>query len=154
MWQVQLEAFFLVQNACTAFLSKLVSMLELSPPLPILLLLRVAGLSGLNTIIVHDDVAILISPLNCFYWYLLAFLHSKRENMSTNWYPSVSIGYNIANMQSEHNVPFLNPCLVFDVIDSAAGGSRFLVRSHKSCIKTVRFIPHYIFRPLCGHHHA
>jgi hypothetical protein len=27
-------------------------MLELSPPLPILLLLRVAGLSGLNTIIV------------------------------------------------------------------------------------------------------
>jgi hypothetical protein len=52
MAQVQLEAFFLVQNACTAFPSTLVSMLELSPPLPILLLLRVAGLSGLNTIIV------------------------------------------------------------------------------------------------------
>jgi hypothetical protein len=52
MSQVQLEAFFLVQNACTAFLSTLVSMLELSPPLPILLLLHVAGLSGLNTIIV------------------------------------------------------------------------------------------------------
>jgi hypothetical protein len=52
MSQVQLEAFFLVQNACTAFPSTLVSMLELSPPLPILLLLRVAGLSGLNTIIV------------------------------------------------------------------------------------------------------
>jgi hypothetical protein len=52
MSQVQLEAFFLVQNACTAFTSTLVSMLELSPPLPILLLLRVAGLSGLNTIIV------------------------------------------------------------------------------------------------------
>jgi hypothetical protein len=51
MSQVQLEAFFLVQNACTAFPSTLVSMLELSPPLPILLL-RVAGLSGLNTIIV------------------------------------------------------------------------------------------------------
>jgi hypothetical protein len=28
-------------------------MLELSPPLPILLLLRVAGLSGINTIIVN-----------------------------------------------------------------------------------------------------
>jgi hypothetical protein len=53
MSQVQLEAFFLVQNACTAFPSTLVSMMELSPPLPILLLLRVAGLSGLNTIIVH-----------------------------------------------------------------------------------------------------
>jgi hypothetical protein len=52
MSQVQLEAFFLVQNACTAFPSTLVSMLELSPPLPIVLLLRVAGLSGLNTIIV------------------------------------------------------------------------------------------------------
>jgi hypothetical protein len=51
MSQVQLEAFFLVQNACTAFPSILVSMLELSPPLPILLLLCV-GLSGLNTIIV------------------------------------------------------------------------------------------------------
>jgi hypothetical protein len=49
MSQVQLEAFFLVQNACTAFPTTLVSMLELSPPLPILLLLRVAGLSGLNT---------------------------------------------------------------------------------------------------------
>jgi hypothetical protein len=53
MSQVQLEAFFLVQNACTAFPSTLVSMLELSPPLPILLLLRVAGLSGLKTIIVQ-----------------------------------------------------------------------------------------------------
>jgi hypothetical protein len=52
MSQVQLEAFFLEQNACTAFPSTLVSMLELSPPLPILLLLRVAGLSRLNTIIV------------------------------------------------------------------------------------------------------
>jgi hypothetical protein len=52
MSQVQLDAFFSVQNACTAFPSSLVSMLELSPPLPILLLLRVAGLSGLNTIIV------------------------------------------------------------------------------------------------------
>jgi hypothetical protein len=52
MSQVQLEAFFLVQNACTAFPSTLVSMLELSAPLPISLLLRVAGLSGLNTIIV------------------------------------------------------------------------------------------------------
>jgi hypothetical protein len=52
MSQVQLEAFFLVQNVCTAFPSTLVSMLELYPPLPILPLLRVAGLSGLNTIIV------------------------------------------------------------------------------------------------------
>jgi hypothetical protein len=52
MSQVQLEAFFLVQNACTAFPSTLVSMLELSLPLPILLILRIAGLSGLNTIIV------------------------------------------------------------------------------------------------------
>jgi hypothetical protein len=52
MSQVQLEAFFLVQNACTAFPSTLVSMLELFLPLPILLLVRVAGLSGLNTIIV------------------------------------------------------------------------------------------------------
>jgi hypothetical protein len=49
MSQVQLEAFFHVQNACTAFPSTLVSMLELSPPI---LLFRVAGLSGLNTIIV------------------------------------------------------------------------------------------------------
>jgi hypothetical protein len=56
MSQVQLEAFFLVQNACTAFPSTFVSMLELSPPLPILPLLRVAGLSGLNTIIVHRNV--------------------------------------------------------------------------------------------------
>jgi hypothetical protein len=52
MSQVQLEALFLVQNTCTAFPSTLVSMLELSPLLPILLLLRVAGLSGLNTVIV------------------------------------------------------------------------------------------------------
>jgi hypothetical protein len=41
----------LVQNDCTAFPSTLVSMLELSPPLPILPLLRVARLSGLNTFI-------------------------------------------------------------------------------------------------------
>jgi hypothetical protein len=34
---------------CTAFPSTLVSMLELSPPLPVLLLLRVRGLSRLNT---------------------------------------------------------------------------------------------------------
>jgi hypothetical protein len=34
---------------CTAFPSTLVSMLELSPPLPVLLLLRVGGLSRLNT---------------------------------------------------------------------------------------------------------
>jgi hypothetical protein len=53
MSRVQLETLFLVQNACTAFPFTLVSMLELSPPLPILLLLRVAGLSGLNTIIVY-----------------------------------------------------------------------------------------------------
>jgi hypothetical protein len=53
MSQVQLEAFFLVHNSCTAFPSTLVSMLELSPPLPTLPLLRVAGLSGLNTIIVQ-----------------------------------------------------------------------------------------------------
>jgi hypothetical protein len=52
MSQVQLEAFFLVQNACTAFPSTLVSMLELCPPLPIHPLLRVARLSGLNTVIV------------------------------------------------------------------------------------------------------
>jgi hypothetical protein len=58
MSQVQLEAFFLVQNACTAFPSTLVCMLELSPPLPILPLLRVAGRSGLNTIIVHLGRAI------------------------------------------------------------------------------------------------
>jgi hypothetical protein len=58
MSQVQLEAFFLVQNACTVFPSTLVSMLELSPPLPILLLLRVAGLSGLNTNIVIKHHAV------------------------------------------------------------------------------------------------
>jgi hypothetical protein len=34
---------------CTAFPSALVSMLKLSPPLPVLLLLRVGGLSRLNT---------------------------------------------------------------------------------------------------------
>jgi hypothetical protein len=34
---------------CTAFPSTLVSMLELSPPLPLLLLLRVGGLSALST---------------------------------------------------------------------------------------------------------
>jgi hypothetical protein len=34
---------------CTAFPSTLVSMLELSTPLPVLLLLRVGGLSRLNT---------------------------------------------------------------------------------------------------------
>jgi hypothetical protein len=34
---------------CTAFPSTLVSMLELSPPLPSLLLLRIGGLSRLNT---------------------------------------------------------------------------------------------------------
>jgi hypothetical protein len=55
MSQVQLETFFLVQNACAAFPSTLVSMLELSPPLPILPLLRVAGLSGLNIIIVDSS---------------------------------------------------------------------------------------------------
>jgi hypothetical protein len=60
MSQVQLESFLLVQNACTAFPSTLVSMLELSPPLPILLILRVAGLSGLNTIIVKVTVTVLI----------------------------------------------------------------------------------------------
>jgi hypothetical protein len=35
--------------SCTAFPSTLVSMLELSPPLPVLLLLHVGGLSRLNT---------------------------------------------------------------------------------------------------------
>jgi hypothetical protein len=34
---------------CTAFPSTFVSMLELSPPLPVFLLLRVGGLSRLNT---------------------------------------------------------------------------------------------------------
>jgi hypothetical protein len=38
---------------CTAFPSTLVSMLELSPPLPILLLPRVGGLSALSTRAVH-----------------------------------------------------------------------------------------------------
>jgi hypothetical protein len=61
MSQVQLEAFFLVQNACTAFPSTLVSMLELSPPLPILPLLRVARLSGLNTIIVLHHTNMFVS---------------------------------------------------------------------------------------------
>jgi hypothetical protein len=37
-----------IENACTAFPSTLVCMLELSPPLPWLLLLRVGGLSRLN----------------------------------------------------------------------------------------------------------
>jgi hypothetical protein len=36
-----------IENACTAFPSTLLSMLELSPPLPVLLLLRVGGLSRL-----------------------------------------------------------------------------------------------------------
>jgi hypothetical protein len=40
---------FPFENACTAFPSTLVSMLELSPPLQILLILRVEGLSRLNT---------------------------------------------------------------------------------------------------------
>jgi hypothetical protein len=38
-----------IENAFTAFPSIRVSMLELSPPLPSLLLLRVGGLSRLNT---------------------------------------------------------------------------------------------------------
>jgi hypothetical protein len=38
-----------IENACTALPSTLVSMLELSPPLPVLLLLRVGGLSLLTT---------------------------------------------------------------------------------------------------------
>jgi hypothetical protein len=38
---------------CTAFPSTLVSMLELSPPLPILLLLCIGGLSRLNTRALH-----------------------------------------------------------------------------------------------------
>jgi hypothetical protein len=38
-----------IENACTAFPSTFVSMLELCPPLPVLLLLRVGGLSRLNT---------------------------------------------------------------------------------------------------------
>jgi hypothetical protein len=42
-------SFKSIENACTAFPSTLVSMLELSPPLPVLLLLRVGGLSRLNT---------------------------------------------------------------------------------------------------------
>jgi hypothetical protein len=46
-----------IENACTALPSTLVSMLELSPPLPILLLLRVGGLSRLNTRAVrYEDV--------------------------------------------------------------------------------------------------
>jgi hypothetical protein len=42
------KKLFPFENACTAFPSTLVSMLELSPPLPILILLRVGGLSLLN----------------------------------------------------------------------------------------------------------
>jgi hypothetical protein len=68
MSQVQLEAFFLVQSACTAFPSTLVSMLELSPPLPILLLLRVAGLSGLNTIIVLGLDVMVLRLIYAFLW--------------------------------------------------------------------------------------
>jgi hypothetical protein len=41
-------SFKSIEDACTAFPSTLVSMLELSPPLSILLLLRVGGLSRLN----------------------------------------------------------------------------------------------------------
>jgi hypothetical protein len=44
------------ENACTAFPSTLVSMLELSPPLPVLLLLRVRGLSRLNTRAIQMDL--------------------------------------------------------------------------------------------------
>jgi hypothetical protein len=42
-----------IENACTAFPSTLVSMLELPPPLPSLLLLRVGWLSRLNTRAIH-----------------------------------------------------------------------------------------------------
>jgi hypothetical protein len=41
---------------CTAFPSTLVSILELSPPLPSLLLLRVGGLSRLNTRDIRSSV--------------------------------------------------------------------------------------------------
>jgi hypothetical protein len=43
---------------CTAFPSTLVSILELSPPLPVLLLLRVGGLSRLNTRAVRLDLGL------------------------------------------------------------------------------------------------
>jgi hypothetical protein len=44
-----------IEKACTAFPSTLVSMLELSPPLPVLLLLRVGGLSSLNTRAIESE---------------------------------------------------------------------------------------------------
>jgi hypothetical protein len=43
------HSFAFSENACAAFPSALVSMLELSPPLPVLLLLRVGGLSRRST---------------------------------------------------------------------------------------------------------
>jgi hypothetical protein len=53
---VSSHSFVFSENACTAFPSALVSMLELSPPLPVLILLRVGGLSRLNTRIVVISV--------------------------------------------------------------------------------------------------
>jgi hypothetical protein len=62
--QVQLQK---PENACTAFPSTLVSMLKLSPPLPVLLLLHVGGLSRLNTRALA--VYLINSCLRCFALY-------------------------------------------------------------------------------------
>jgi hypothetical protein len=51
--------------SCTAFPSTLVSMLELSPPLPVLLLLRAGGLSRLNTRAVRNVGAVRFRLGNC-----------------------------------------------------------------------------------------
>jgi hypothetical protein len=51
-----------IENACTAFPSTLLSMLELSPPLPVLLLLHVGGLSRLNTRAILYGAISLVSP--------------------------------------------------------------------------------------------
>jgi hypothetical protein len=52
---------------CTAFLSTFVNMLQLSPPLPVLLLLRVGGLSRLNTRAIHTIFTfVLVSRIATF----------------------------------------------------------------------------------------
>jgi hypothetical protein len=78
---------------CTAFPSALVSMLELSPPLPVLLLLRVGGLSHLNTRVVQKSVG---CSKKCVHFTLnypirncKVFLQSNVLHVSYFWNPNI-----------------------------------------------------------------
>jgi hypothetical protein len=71
---------------CTAFPSTLVSMLKLSPPLPVLLLLRVRAPSRLNTLAIQHNSRELLFQLPVPNYAKLGYLEvTVQEKLRSGW---------------------------------------------------------------------